>query len=80
MALISILLFIVLIYLLSNFKITKKISNFSIHSILNIIIYVLLNEYLILLAWKDFTFGKYSELWQQVESTRTSPGIELHLK
>jgi biofilm PGA synthesis N-glycosyltransferase PgaC len=73
MALISIFLYIVLIYLLSNFKITKKISNFSFYSILNIILYVLLNEYLILLAWKDFITGKYSEKWEKVESTRNNP-------
>jgi cellulose synthase/poly-beta-1,6-N-acetylglucosamine synthase-like glycosyltransferase len=32
--------------------------------------YVLLNEYLILLAWKDFLTGRVSVLWQKVESTR----------
>jgi biofilm PGA synthesis N-glycosyltransferase PgaC len=88
MAIIFIFLYIVLIYLLSNFKITgrisnlkitkkiKKNSNFSFHSILNIIFYVLLNEYLILLAWKDFIIGKYSELWEKVESTRNDQLID----
>jgi len=32
--------------------------------------YVLLHEYLVLLAWKDFILGKYSVLWEKVESTR----------
>jgi len=76
MSLIIIFLYIILFYLLSNFKITRKISNFSLHSILNIIFYVLLIEYLVLLAWKDFTIGKYSELWEKVESTRPFPEME----
>jgi hypothetical protein len=32
--------------------------------------YVLLNEYLVLLAWKDFLTGRVSVLWDKVESTR----------
>jgi poly-beta-1,6-N-acetyl-D-glucosamine synthase len=32
--------------------------------------YVLFDEYLLLLAWKDFLFGRYSVLWEQVSSTR----------
>jgi biofilm PGA synthesis N-glycosyltransferase PgaC len=32
--------------------------------------YVLFDEYLLLLAWKDFLFGRYSILWEQVSSTR----------
>ena len=76
MALISIFLYIVLIYLLSNFKITKKISNFSFYSIFNIILYILLNEYLIILAWKDFITGRYSEKWEKVESTRNNQLID----
>jgi biofilm PGA synthesis N-glycosyltransferase PgaC len=36
----------------------------------NIIYYVLLNEYLILLAWIDFIFRKYSILWEKAESAR----------
>jgi hypothetical protein len=30
----------------------------------------LLNEYLILLAWKDFIFRRYSVLWEKAGSTR----------
>jgi len=33
--------------------------------------YVVLNEVLIVLAWWDFLTGKYSVLWEKVESTRT---------
>jgi cellulose synthase/poly-beta-1,6-N-acetylglucosamine synthase-like glycosyltransferase len=32
--------------------------------------YVLFDEYLLLLAWKDFLFGRYSVLWEKVSSTR----------
>lgn len=39
-------------------------------SIPKIVYYVLLNEYLILLAWKDFIFRRYSVLWERAESTR----------
>jgi len=45
-------------------------SKLSISSIPNVVYYVLLNEYLILLAWKDFIFRKYSVLWEKVESAR----------
>lgn len=39
-------------------------------SILRIAYYVLLNEYIVLLAWRDFLFGRYSVLWEKAESTR----------
>ena len=45
-------------------------SGFSISSIPKIVKYVLLNEYLILVAWKDFIFRRYSVLWERAESTR----------
>jgi uncharacterized membrane protein len=45
-------------------------STFSISSIPKVIYYVLLNEYLILLAWIDFIFRRYSVLWERAESTR----------
>lgn len=45
-------------------------SEFSFRSLPKIIFYVLLNEYIVLLAWKDFIFRKYSVLWDKVESTR----------
>jgi cellulose synthase/poly-beta-1,6-N-acetylglucosamine synthase-like glycosyltransferase len=55
---------------------SKKIKNenvkkfFSPYTLLNIVYYVLLNEYLILLGWKDFFLGKYSVLWEKAESAR----------
>ena len=45
-------------------------SGFSISSVPKIVYYVLLNEYLILLAWKDFIFRRYSVLWEKAGSTR----------
>ena len=45
-------------------------SEFSFRSLPKIMFYVLLNEYIVLLAWKDFIFRKYSVLWDKVESTR----------
>ncbi len=47
-------------------------SGISIGSLFEIIKYVLLNEYLLLLAWKDFALGKYTVLWDRSESTRVS--------
>ena len=45
-------------------------SGFSISSVSKVLYYVLLNEYLILLAWKDFIFRRYSILWEKAESAR----------
>lgn len=41
-------------------------------SILNLIKYVLINEYLILLAWKKYILGETSTKWDKAESTRIS--------
>lgn len=54
----------------SKFDFNKDKSGFSIRSIPKITYYVLINEYLILIAWKDFLFNKYSVLWEKVESSR----------
>jgi len=64
---------VVFLLILLNFK--KKIVkpttyNKSKISIFKLISYVLLNEYLILSAWKNYFTGKYSVLWEKVESTR----------
>jgi cellulose synthase/poly-beta-1,6-N-acetylglucosamine synthase-like glycosyltransferase len=68
---IFVVFFALLIFLKSKLIRSERIkSDFSISSILKIIYYVLLNEYLILLAWKDFIFRRYSVLWEQAESTR----------
>jgi poly-beta-1,6-N-acetyl-D-glucosamine synthase len=40
-------------------------------SLLAVALYVLFDEYLLLLAWKDFFSGRYSVLWEKVGSTRT---------
>jgi cellulose synthase/poly-beta-1,6-N-acetylglucosamine synthase-like glycosyltransferase len=64
---------ILLIFLLKIISIeskdvkTSKVGSF--HPA-RIIWYVLLHEYLVLLAWKDFLSGEYSVLWEKVESTR----------
>lgn len=44
----------------------------SVGSLVKIAYYVLLNEYLLLLAWKDFILGEYSVLWERAESTRVT--------
>lgn len=54
-------------------RLTKNIgvrSTFPITSIPKIVFYVLLNEYIILLAWKDYIFRRYPVLWEKAESTR----------
>lgn len=63
--------FVILIYLKSKLiKSKSSKSGFSIKSLLNVVYYVLLNEWIILLAWKDFIFGRYSVLWEKVSTTR----------
>jgi len=42
----------------------------SIRSLGRIAYYVLLNEYLVFLAWIDFLSGRHTVLWERVESTR----------
>ena len=64
-------LFVLLIFLKN--KLTKEENKkkiFPIASIPKILYYVLLNEYIILMAWVDFIFGRYTVLWKKVESTR----------
>ena len=39
-------------------------------SLFRLIWYVLFDEYLLLLAWRDFFFRRYSVLWEKVGSTR----------
>lgn len=64
-------LFALLVFLKLDLTRGEKMkSTFSISSIPMIIYYVLLNEYLILLAWTDFIFRRYSVLWEKAESTR----------
>lgn len=63
--------FALLMFLRTRFTKLDKIKiNFSSSLIPKIIYYVLLNEYLILLAWKDFLLKKHPILWEKAESTR----------
>ena len=43
-------------------------------SFLRVARYVLFDEYLLVLAWKDFLFRRYSVLWEKIDSTRA--GVE----
>ena len=63
-------MFAVLLFLKSRLINDEVKSSFSVASIPKIIYYVLLNEYLILLAWYDFAFKRHSVLWDRAESTR----------
>jgi poly-beta-1,6-N-acetyl-D-glucosamine synthase len=65
------LVFMIMIFLKSRLiQKGKNSSKLSTLSIPKIICYVLLNEYLILLAWLDFISKNYSVLWERAESTR----------
>lgn len=66
---------IVLLYLKSKFTIKfdgydTKSGNMTLKMIPKIANYVLLNEYLIMLAWKSYLFKDYSVLWEKIESSR----------
>jgi biofilm PGA synthesis N-glycosyltransferase PgaC len=41
-------------------------------SLLRLGLYVLFDEYLLLLAWRDFFLRRYSVLWEKIDSTRAS--------
>ena len=43
-------------------------------SLLRLAMYVLFDEYLLLLAWRDFLSRRYSVLWEKIDSTRESVG------
>lgn len=45
-------------------------QKFSIRSLPKLVHYVLLNEYIILLAWRDLIAGNHSVLWEKADSTR----------
>ena len=68
----ALLLLTCLIFVKSKIMTNGKSSNlvFSSKYILNIFCYILLNEYLILRAWKDFSLKNYSILWDKAISTR----------
>jgi len=50
---------------------TEGTAGISFASVPRIVYYVLLNEYLILLAWRDFVTRRYSILWEKAETART---------
>jgi poly-beta-1,6-N-acetyl-D-glucosamine synthase len=54
----------------------KKNTRFSMSAALKMIYYVLLNEYIVLIAWKDFLSHNYSVLWDKVETTRQMSATE----
>jgi biofilm PGA synthesis N-glycosyltransferase PgaC len=62
---------ITLILLMNLIKITSN-SNSSKNSlsILNLINYVIINEFIILVAWKKYLLGETSTKWDKAESTR----------
>jgi len=65
------LLFGLLIKQRTKFEKTKKTYTISFSSISKIMNYVLLNEFIVLLAWKDYLFSSYSVLWKKAKSNRT---------
>jgi cellulose synthase/poly-beta-1,6-N-acetylglucosamine synthase-like glycosyltransferase len=50
---------------------------FSARSIFNTIYYVLLNEFIVIVSWRDFVFKRYSLLWEIVETNRPPEAAEI---
>jgi biofilm PGA synthesis N-glycosyltransferase PgaC len=48
----------------------RTMRRFSIGAGFKIVWYVLLNELIVLTAWRDLILGQYSVLWEKVETTR----------
>jgi len=48
----------------------RRMRRFSIGAGFKIVWYVLLNELIVLSAWRDLILGQYSVLWDKVETTR----------
>jgi cellulose synthase/poly-beta-1,6-N-acetylglucosamine synthase-like glycosyltransferase len=44
-------------------------------SLLRVALYVLFDEYLLLLAWKDFFFRRHSVLWEKIDTTTRTSGV-----
>lgn len=68
--LVFLLLLALLVRIMSSAKCANEKSSLRIGSFPSIISYVFLNEYLILLAWRDFALGRYSVRWEKIESSR----------
>jgi poly-beta-1,6-N-acetyl-D-glucosamine synthase len=64
--------YLILTRRLSEIRIARKRKkpSRSLKILFHIIYYVLLHEFIILLAWKDFLTNQYSVAWQKAESTR----------
>jgi len=78
--LLTILVFSILLYVTLYLRgrlleagnpVKRENHGISFLSLFKIAYYVLLNEYLILLAWKDFILRRYSVLWEKAKTTRT---------
>jgi cellulose synthase/poly-beta-1,6-N-acetylglucosamine synthase-like glycosyltransferase len=54
----------------------KKSKRFSLSAALRMTYYVLLNEFIVLIAWRDFISHNYSVLWEKAETTREMSGTE----
>lgn len=65
-----VLLFVILMNLKSHIIKNEPISKFKVKIIPHIVQYIILNEFLLLLAWKDFIMGDYSVSWEKATSTR----------
>jgi len=50
----------------------KKKKRFPVSAVFKMTYYVLLNEYIVFIAWKDFIFHNYSVLWDKAETTRSA--------
>jgi cellulose synthase/poly-beta-1,6-N-acetylglucosamine synthase-like glycosyltransferase len=63
-------LFAVLTWGRSLLGASYRTDRISAAAVTRMIWYVLLNEYIILCAWKDVAFGNYSVLWEKATTTR----------
>jgi biofilm PGA synthesis N-glycosyltransferase PgaC len=64
---------LVLIFRYLN-RVDECTKNTSLSSISETAFYFILNEFIILLAWKDYLMRRYTVLWEKAESTRRLEG------
>lgn len=67
----SLILLILLFTLNKSEKDNSKSNYYQLRLVPKIIKYILLNEYIIILAWKDLLTHNYSLIWEKTTSTRT---------
>jgi len=65
------LLFLIFRYL--N-RVDEQTKSTPLRAISETAFYFILNEFIILLAWKDYLMGRYTVLWEKAESTRRLEG------